>query len=161
MSEPSNKYKIIKAKVANDWRVLEHVPGGLQDEELCMIAIEQDWRALDFVANKTEKICMKTWDICYAKHEDTAEVFKCVMRNLGFEEQESKTPVSTVEDMVSSIEAVKSLRNAVKHEATAVFEAATVSTAKTINKVKTKLSGLLVNKGKVSSLLKNRKIPKK
>jgi len=157
MYKDNSKYEMIKAKVANDWQVLEHVPAALQTEELCMIALEQSWEALNFVANKTPKLCIAAWDLAYGENEDTTAVFRCVIKELGYEEQESKKPVTTVAEMNNVVKAVKSLTCAATAETITVMEDTIVKTAKTVNVAKSKLSGVLANKGKISSLLKERK----
>ena len=136
MYKDNSKYEMIKAKVANNWQVLEHVPAEFQTEELCMIALEQSWEALNFVANKTPKLCIAAWDLYYGKNEDTTALFRCVMKNLGYEEQESKKPVTTVAEMNNVIKAIKNLTRVVA--------------TKTAEQVKKKLN-------KISNLLEERK----
>ena len=138
MYKDNSKYEMIKAKVANDWQVLEHVPEKFQTEELCMIAIEQSWEALNFVMDTAPKLCVAAWNLYYGKNEDTTALFRCVMKNLGYEEQESKKPVTTVVEMNNVIEVVKKLTSAMVHN--------TISVAKTAKETKAKLGSLLKKK---------------
>ena len=77
------KYEMIKDKVAANWMLLKHVPEARQTKELCMIALEQNWRALDLIINVKPDLCLKTWELTYDFEEDTKEIFDCVMRNMA------------------------------------------------------------------------------
>lgn len=150
---------MIKAKVVHDWHILKHVPARRQTEEICMIAIEQDWRALELVVNKTPELCMKTWELYYDKDDNTAELFECIINALGYEEYKSKSskPVSTAAEMDNLMKSIKKLSVIALKEASSTIEEVVTGTSEKIDYAKSKLSKLLLKKGKISSMLKRNK----
>ena len=56
---------------------LQHVPENLQTDEVCRIAIADNWRALDYVHNKTEELCR----IAYKKNPDAIDLMPIDLQN--------------------------------------------------------------------------------
>jgi len=149
----SSTDNMISAKVAHDWNMLKHVPEKKQTTDVCMSAIIQNWQATKFVVKNNPELASAVWDLYKDNdNENLSEVFKWVILGLGYEEYKhtKSKPANTKKEMEKIVSGLKGLANASLTETAEVIE----STSKTVKKAKSKLSSLLLNKGKISSLLK-------